>query len=280
MTETPTKPVLITGASGALGRVLVKSLGALGWRLVLTDIAPFPDTLPPGATFTKADLSDGVAILRVAEGSGTIIHLGGVSVERPFEEVIGPNIRGLYHIYEAARRETARVIFASSNHSIGFHERTESLPADTQFLPDGYYGLSKAYGELMGRMYWFKHGVESVNVRIGSAFPEPVNARMLATWLSYGDFSRLVERCVLTRAVGHAVIWGASNNTRMTWWRDDARAALGWAPVDSADPFAGQLVGGVSGDPVEERYMGGAFCSMEYTRTEPAGGSTASSNRA
>jgi uronate dehydrogenase len=280
MTETPTKPVLITGASGALGRVLVKSLGAMGWRLVLTDIAPFPDTLPPGATFTKADLSDGVAILRVAEGSGTIIHLGGVSVERPFEEVIGPNIRGLYHIYEAARRETARVIFASSNHSIGFHERTESLPADTQFLPDGYYGLSKAYGELMGRMYWFKHGVESVNVRIGSAFPEPVNARMLATWLSYGDFSRLMERCVLTRAVGHAVIWGASNNTRMTWWRDDARAALGWAPVDSADPFAGQLVGAVSGDPVEERYMGGAFCSMEYTRTEPAGGSTVSSNRA
>jgi uronate dehydrogenase len=172
------------------------------------------------------------------------------------------------------------VIFASSNHSIGFHERAESLPADTQFLPDGYYGLSKAYGELMGRMYWFKHGVESVNVRIGSAFPEPVNARMLATWLSYGDFSRLMERCVLTRAVGHAVIWGASNNTRMTWWRDDARAALGWAPVDSADPFAGQLVGAVSGDPVEERYMGGAFCSMEYTRTEPAGGSTASSNRA
>jgi uronate dehydrogenase len=280
MTETPTKPVLVTGASGALGRVLVKSLGALGWRLVLTDIAPFPDTLPSNATFTRADLSDGVAILRVAEGCGTIIHLGGVSVERPFEEVIGPNIRGLYHIYEAARREKARVIFASSNHSIGFHERTESLPADTQFLPDGYYGLSKAYGELIGRMYWFKHGVESVNVRIGSAFPEPVNARMLATWLSYDDFSRLMERCVLTRTVGHAVIWGASNNARMTWWRDDARATLGWAPVDSADPFAGQLAGAVSGDPVEERYMGGAFCSIEYTRTEPVGESTASSNRA
>jgi uronate dehydrogenase len=280
MTEKPTKPVLITGASGALGRVLVKSLGALGWRLVMTDIASFPETLPSSATFTKADLSDGVAILRAAEGCGTIIHLGGVSVERPFEEVIGPNIRGLYHIYEAARREKARVIFASSNHSIGFHERTESLPADTQFLPDGYYGLSKAYGELMGRMYWFKHGVESVNVRIGSAFPEPVNARMLATWLSYGDFSRLMERCVLTRAVGHAVIWGASNNARMTWWRDDARAALGWAPLDSADPFAGQLAGSVSGDPVEERYMGGAFCSMEYTRAEPIDASTASSNRA
>ncbi len=270
MTDTPAKPILLTGASGALGRVLVQSLGALGWRLTLTDLAPFPNPLPAGATFTKADLADGMAILRLAEGCGTIIHLGGVSVERPFEEVIGPNIRGLYHIYEAARREKARVIFASSNHSVGFHERTESIPADTQFLPDGYYGLSKAYGELMGRMYWFKHGVESVNIRIGSATPEPVNARMLASWMSYGDLSRLMERCVLTPAVGHAVIWGASNNARMTWWRDDARQALGWAPIDSADPFAGQLANAVSGDPVEERYMGGAYCAIDYTRQQPA----------
>ena len=270
MTDTPAKPVLLTGASGALGRALTKSLGGLGWRLVLTDIVPFPDSIPAGASFTKADLSDGVAILRLAEGCGAIIHMGGVSVERPFEEVIGPNIRGLYHIYEAARREKARVIFASSNHSVGFHERTESIPADTQFLPDGYYGLSKAYGELMGRMYWFKHGVESVNVRIGSATPEPVNARMLASWMSYGDLSRLMERCVLTPKVGHAVIWGASDNARMTWWRDDSRGALGWTPIDSADPFAGQLAGAVSGDPVEERYMGGAYCAMEYSREAPA----------
>jgi uronate dehydrogenase len=270
MTDTPAKPVVITGASGALGRVLAKSLGALGWRLVLTDIVPFPDAVPAGASFVKADLSDGVAILRLAEGCGAIIHLGGASVERPFEEVIGPNIRGLYHIYEAARREKARVIFASSNHSVGFHERTESLPADTAFLPDGYYGLSKAYGELMGRMYWFKHGVENVNVRIGSCFAEPTNARMLASWLSYPDFSRLMEKCVLAPKVGHAVIWGASKNARMTWWRDDARAVVGWAPTDSADPFTGQLVKAVSGDAVEERYMGGAYCSIDYSRSEPA----------
>src|ERR1700689_1617708 len=135
MTDTPAKPVLLTGASGALGRVLVRSLGAFGWRLVLTDIAPFPDSLPAGATFTKADLVDGVTILRLAEGCGAIVHLGGVSVERPFEEVVGPNIRGLYHIYEAARREGARVIFASSNHSVGFHERSASIGAATDFLP-------------------------------------------------------------------------------------------------------------------------------------------------
>lgn len=270
MTDTPAKPVLLTGASGALGRMLAMSLGGLGWKLVMTDIRPFPDPIPDGARFVQADLQDGVTMLRLAEGCGAIIHMGGVSVERPFEEVIGPNIRGLYHIYEAARREKARVIFASSNHSIGFHERAESIGADTQFLPDGYYGLSKAYGELMGRMYWFKHGVESVNIRIGSATREPVNARMLATWMSYPDLSRLIERCVLTPKVGCAVVWGASKNARMTWWRDDARGALGWAPQDSADSYTAQLSGAVSGDPIEERYMGGAYCSIDYTRGEPA----------
>ena len=190
--------------------------------------------------------------------------------ERPFEEVIGPNIRGLYHIYEAARREKARVIFASSNHSVGFHERTESLPAETAFLPDGYYGLSKAYGELMGRLYWFKHGVESVFVRIGSAREEPIDARMLASWMSYGDLSSLMVQSVTTPKVGCVVIWGASNNARMTWWRDDARQALGWTPVDSADPFAGQLSGAITDDPVQERYMGGAYCAIDYSRGESA----------
>jgi uronate dehydrogenase len=270
MTDTPAKPVLLTGASGALGRVLTKYLSGLGWKLVLTDLAPFPDAVPAGCSFTRADLSNGVDVLRLAEGCGAIIHMGGVSVERPFEEVLGPNIRGLYHVYEAARREKARVIFASSNHSVGFHERTESTPADTQFLPDGYYGLSKAYGELMGRMYWFKHGVESVFVRIGSARGEPIDARMLASWMSYGDLSSLMVRCVMTPKVGCVAVWGASKNARMTWWRDDAREMLGWAPVDSADSFTGQLQGVLSGDPVQERYVGGGYCAIDYSREEQA----------
>jgi uronate dehydrogenase len=267
MPTIPEKPVLLTGASGALGRQLARALSAEGWTLRLTDISPFPDPLPTKSSFTRADLNDGVAILRLTEGCGAILHFGGISVERPFEEVLGPNIRGLYHVYEAARREGARVVFASSNHSIGFHERGETIDADTQFLPDSYYGLSKAYGELMGRLYWFKHGVESVFVRIGSCFPEPVDARMLATWLSYADLARLMQRCVLTEKVELSVIWGTSNNARMTWWRNDDREKLGWAPCDSADGFAGQLAGKVSDSPVAERYQGGGFTAMEYSRS-------------
>ena len=270
MSATPAKPVLLTGGSGALGRMLVRALAGDGWRLVVTDIRPFEGTLPDNARFVQADLQDGVDVLRLAEGCGAIIHLGGISVERPFEEVIGPNIRGLYHIYEAARREKARVIFASSNHAFGFYERTATIDADAPFMPDGYYGLSKAYGELMGRLYWHKHGVENVNIRIGSATVEPVNARMLASWMSYPDLARLVKASVTAPGVGHIAVWGASANRRMTWWRQDDRGVVEWTPQDSADPFTGRLQGMTSNDPVEERFMGGAYCSIDYTRQDGA----------
>jgi uronate dehydrogenase len=270
MQDKPDRPVLLTGASGNLGRALTKGLAAKGWTLRLTDVAPFPDALPQDARFEQIDLNDGVALLRLAEGCGAILHFGGVSTDKTFEEILGPNLRGLYHVYEAARRERARVVFASSNHTVGFHERASVLDADCDFRPDSYYGLSKAYGELMGRLYWDKHGVENVNVRIGSCFPEPVDARMLSTWLSFADLTRMMERCVLAGHVGHNVIWGTSANSRMTWWRHDGRGRIGWSPQDSADSFAGQLADKVSDSKVQERYQGGAYCVKEYSREAPS----------
>jgi uronate dehydrogenase len=267
-----TKPILLTGASGNLGRMLARELAAAGHTLRLTDIAPFPDPLPPRARFVKADLADGLAIIRQAEGCGTILHFGGISVEKPFEEVLGPNLRGLYHVYEAARREKARVVFASSNHSIGFHERRrgneQKLDIADAFRPDGYYGLSKAYGELMGRLYWDKHGVENVNLRIGSCFPKPIDARMLSTWLSYADLARCVVRCIEAERSGHAVIWGASNNP-LTYWGRDNRERIGWQPLDTAEAYRAE-VEGIFSDPVSERYQGGGYTVMDYTRSEPS----------
>ncbi len=263
------KPVLLTGASGNLGRVLAPALAAQGWALRLTDIAAFPDPLPPAASFIRADLADGGAIAQLAEGCGAILHFGGVSVDRPYAEVASPNLDGLHHIYEAARRAGARVVFASSNHGIGFHERTETLDADCAFRPDSYYGLSKAFGELMGRLYWDKHGVENVNLRIGSCLPRPVNARMLSTWLSHGDLTRLVAAAVTAPRTGHCVIWACSANPASFWGRDH-RDRLGWAPLDTAESFRAEVGPVVCADPVEERYQGGGYASADYSRTRPA----------
>jgi uronate dehydrogenase len=264
-----TKPILLTGASGALGRMLAKGLAEAGHTLRLTDIAPFPDPLPPRASFVRADLEDGLAIVRQAEGCSTILHFGGYSVEAAFETIIGPNLRGLYHVYEAARREGARVVFASSNHAMGFHERASVSGTvtdfDAQHRPDGYYGLSKVYGEMMGRLYWDKHGVENVNVRIGSCTPKPMNARALSTWLSYPDLLSMMEGCIRADRVGHAVVWGASANPA-TFWGKDHRDRIGWQPKDNAEAWRAEIEGKVSGNAVEERYQGGFFCPMEYSR--------------
>ncbi|WP_245478307.1 NAD-dependent epimerase/dehydratase family protein, partial [Mesorhizobium sp. M7A.F.Ca.CA.002.11.2.1] len=103
----PQKPVLLTGASGTIGRLLSARLAALGWTLRLTDVVPLPIPLPPNASFAIADLEDQQAVNDLAEGCGLILHFGGISTEQSFETVLGPNLRGGFHIYEAARREEA-----------------------------------------------------------------------------------------------------------------------------------------------------------------------------
>jgi uronate dehydrogenase len=263
----PDKPVLLTGASGTIGRLLAVRLAALGWTLRLTDIAPLPLPLPLGATFETADLEDQDAVKGLAEGCGLILHFGGISTEQPFEAVIGPNLRGSYHIYEAARGQKARVVFASSNHAVGLYDRSTILDHDCHLRPDGYYGLSKAYGEMLARLYWEKHAVQSVLIRIGSVLPEVPDERMLSTWISHDDFVRLIQCCAVAESVECPIVWGASNNSR-SFWRHDARDKIGWAPRDSSDDQAERVRGRVTNDPVAERYQGGKFVTVDFTRPD------------
>lgn len=254
--------ILITGASGTLGRVLTPRLAQRGYRLRLSDIKPFPDALPGDAEFIQADLVDEPAIRKLVAGTDAIVHLGGISVEQPFRPVIDANILGLTHLFEAARQGLQRVVFASSNHTIGFYERGVELDTDNPARADGYYGLSKVYGELLGRMMFDKHGLESVHMRIGSCIPAPTEARHLATWLSYDDFERLVVAALEAPETGHAIVWGVSAN-KNSWWRKDDAARIGYLPQDDASRFA--PLDDV-GDPVTRRYQGGSFAATDYTR--------------
>ncbi|MBJ6134492.1 NAD(P)-dependent oxidoreductase [Ochrobactrum sp. Q0168] len=256
------KHLLLTGASGNLGRMLARKLAQAGYRLRLSDIEPFPDALPEAAEFIQADLSDAEAVANLVRGTDAILHFGGISVEKPYNLIARANLLGVTHIFEAARAERQRVIFASSNHTIGFYERDTVLSSDDPFKPDGYYGLSKAYGELLGQMMFDKHGVESVHVRIGSCLPEPTEARHLATWLSQDDLVRLLIGAVEARETGFAVVWGISANAGRWWEKDDA-SRIGYVPQDDASRF-GNLA--ETGDPITRRYQGGAFTAQDYTR--------------
>jgi uronate dehydrogenase len=261
--------LLLTGAFGHLGKVLTKNLHAKGYSLRLTDIEPHDD-VPDGAEFVQADLKDRSAVRSLCEGVDGIAHFGAIASEGEFDDIVEANIRGTYNIYEGARYNGARIVFATTNHTIGFHERSEPLEEDCQFRPDSFYGLSKAYGELLGRYYGDKHGVESGLLRIGSCFETPTDVRQLRTGLSFDDLTDLVDRCFRAPELGCAVFWGVSANDRK-WWSDHAADLIGFVPKDNAEAFKDQ-VPPVPADahPVGERYQGGAFCVADYSRAEPS----------
>lgn len=204
----PFNRLLLTGAAGGLGKVLRERLKPFARHIRLSDIANMAPAIDESEEVMPCDLSDKQAVHQLVEGVDAILHFGGVSVERPFEEILGANISGVFHIYEAARKHgVKRVIFASSNHVIGFYKQDETIDALSPRRPDGYYGLSKSYGEDVASFYFDRYGIETVSIRIGSSFPEPQNRRMMSTWLSFDDLTQLIECSLYTPKVGHTVVY-------------------------------------------------------------------------
>ena len=256
--------LLLTGAAGGLGQVLRERLAPFARVLRVSDIAALGAARGAHEEVVPCDLADKQAVHALLDGVDAIVHLGGVSVERPFEEVLEANIKGIFHVYEAARRHgVRRVVFASSNHVIGFYEQTESLDAHVLRRPDGYYGLSKSFGEDMAQFYFDRYGIETVSIRIGSSFPEPLNRRMMSTWLSYDDLTDLVDKALFTPGVGHTVVYGASAN-KQVWWNNHAAARLGWTPKDSSEPFRAKVEAQppVAANDPNAIYQGGAFTAQ------------------
>lgn len=257
------KRLLITGAAGGLGSVCRKRLTHLAEILRVSDIADLGDAAAHEEV-VPCDLADKAAVEALVAGCDGIVHLGGKSVEGPWEVVRAANIDGVFHLYEAARKaDCRRIVFASSNHAIGFHPQTERLDADSPTRPDGLYGVSKVFGEAMASMYHDKFGIETACVRIGSCFPEPANHRMLATWMSHDDFVRLIDCVFRIPRLGCPIIYGASDND-MSWWDNGKTAYLGWRPEDNAERFRAKLDAAMDPPPRDAPsavYQGGDFAA-------------------
>jgi uronate dehydrogenase len=256
--------LLLTGAAGGLGKVLRERLRPFARTLRLSDIAALAPAPAAHEEIVLCDLADKQAVDALVAGCDAIVHLGGISVERPFEEIIEANIRGVFNVYEAARRHgVQRVVFASSNHAIGFYKQDETIDASARRRPDGYYGLSKSFGEDMAQFYFDRWGIETVSIRIGSSFPEPLNRRMMSTWLSYDDLTALIEKALFTPDVKHTVVYGMSAN-RDVWWDNTQAAHLGFVAKDSSEPFRAKVEAQppVAPDDPNAIYQGGAFTAQ------------------
>jgi uronate dehydrogenase len=260
------KRVLLTGAAGDIGSRLRQLLKPVYPELRLSDIKR-PANLGNDEPFVTADLARIDQVEQAVEGMEGIIHLGGHSTEGPWDTILQSNIIGCYNLFEAARRKgVKRVVFASSNHAVGFYPRHTHIGTDVTVRPDSRYGVSKAFGEAIGSLYADKHGLGVLCLRIGNLGDKPLDKRRLSIWLAPEDLVRLVRIGLEHPELKFEIFYGASWNER-AWWDNSRAYSYGYRPKGRAEDHREHAVAEqakLKPDPVGDFFQGGTFCSAEF----------------
>lgn len=238
------KRVLITGAAGRIGSSLAESLGDR-YDLRLHYHRTIPDN-PPSEDFKIADLSSLEQTLPVLQGMDAVVHLAGEPGTRaPWSDVLERNIVATYNVIEAARQAgTRKVIFASTNHVMGMYDRDQQWPVYSSQMsrPDSLYGVSKAFGEVLGRHYVDRYGMSIICIRIGWFLPKPHDEISLWMWLSHRDGAQIVWRAIES-PLAYGVFYAISGNRRRHWDITDTMEKLGYRPEDDSELYAAEILG-------------------------------------
>ena len=256
------KTILITGASGDVGTHLRRELAGK-YRIRASDLR-IPTVKFKDHAFMRADVSKFADALRITKGVDAIVHLGGYSVEGPWEGILSANIIGCYNIFEAAHRNgVKRIIFPTSNHATGFYRRDRTIDHRVYPKPDSRYGVSKVFGEALGSLYADKYGMQFLMIRIGNVNPEPIDKRRLSIWVSPRDIAQLVSIGIEHPDIRFEIVYGVSGNAR-SWYDNTNAARLGYKPLDNAESYATSVMAKEkpASGPAED-YQGGVFCVAE-----------------
>ena len=266
--------IALTGAAGRIATSLRPRLRAAGHDLGLLDVVPVPDAVP-GERIVEADLRDVEAHADAFAGAELVVHLGGLSDEQPWADLLAVNVDGTRAVLDAVvSAGVGRVLLASSVHAAGYVPVDDPATAAGMPLPapDTYYGASKAAVEALGGLYAGRFGLTVVTARIMTFGEAPSGRSSLRWWLSGDDMARLVEAVRTTDAGGHHVVWGVSANARR---RVDLGpgVAIGFVPVDDAQTWVeqGRIGTGVAVE-VPGAVLGGGFADPAYRLGEPHGG--------
>lgn len=234
--------VLLTGASGRMGKRVVKPL-QMRFALRTLDIQPVPDD--PDALMV--DLRDFDGLKSAMQGIDVLVHLAATSDEAPFlEQLLPNNIEGLYKTYQAAHEAgVRRVVFASTCQAMLNHDPGRPIGAEDPYAPCTMYGATKAFGEVLGRFYHDKHGLEFIAIRIG--WFEPYDHERLNVagvhrdiWLSPRDGDQLLCRAIETPGIGFLIVSGTSSTDRERLSLKEAREHLGYEPEDDTIKLYGR----------------------------------------
>jgi uronate dehydrogenase len=257
------KTILITGAAGDVGTHLRRELAGK-YVLRVSDLRSLTK-LNKEERFTRADISQMADALRITKGVDAVVHLGGYSVEGPWDSILSANIVGCYNVIEAAHKNgVKRFIFATSNHATGFYRRDETIDHRVYPKPDGRYGVSKVFGEALGSLYADKYAMGVFCIRIGNVNPVPIDKRRLSIWISPRDLAQLVTIGIEHPAIGFEIVYGVSGNTR-SWYDNSNAYRLGYKPKDDAERYAREVLAREpsDSDPTAEKYQGGIFTVVE-----------------
>lgn len=255
------KTILITGAAGDVGTHLRRELAGK-YRIRASDLRPMKKVAQE--SYAHADIARMADALRVTKGVDAVVHLGGYSVEGPWEGILSANIVGCYNVFEAARRNSVkRILFPTSNHATGFYRRNQTIDHRVYPRPDSRYGVSKVFGEALGSLYADKYGMEVFCVRLGNVNPVPIDKRRLSIWISPRDLAQLVTIGIEHPEIRFEIVYGVSGNAR-SWYDNSNAVRLGYRPQDDSEAYATRILARETpGDPVAEQYQGGAFVVAE-----------------
>lgn len=261
--------VLVTGAAGSIGTILLPGLTARGHEVIGLDRSTAPDgsdTAWYAVDCTDPDAVEAVfADLARSGGIEAVVHLAGIPTEASLTEELDSHVVSTAALLDAmVRHGVDRIVYASSNHAVGRTPRTDLLTTDVRPRPDTFYGVAKVAAEALLSLYVDRHSIDAVAVRIGSFLAQPETRRGLSTWLSHDDAVRMVDAALTAPAPGFAVVYGISANSR-AWWDLEPGRALGYHPEDDAEAYAADIPERPE-DEVEAGHVGGPFVTEKFYR--------------
>ena len=236
----PRRRVLVTGAAGRIGSYFAEhSHDQYDLRLTDRAFGNQREALGRCGELMEGDLDDLPFLKRACEGMDTLLHLAGnPNIEATWSELLGPNIVGAYHAFVAARAAGCRrIIFASSIHAVSGYAADVQVKTSEPVNPGDVYGVTKCFGEAMGRYLAEQEGISFIALRIGWFQPrtkmdDPNELRMMTSFVSRRDLNQLIGRCIDDETLRFAIFHGVSESFFKRLDITDARELIGYAPQD------------------------------------------------
>ena len=225
------RPVVVTGAAGAIGSLIVARLGTR-WQIRATDVRS-------GAGIEQLDVTDVQRCLAIFEGADAVVHLAAnPNLDAEWGALRGPNVEGAYAVAAAAReRGVRRLVLASSLQAVSGYPQTRQRRAGDPPRSANLYGATKAWAEALGGWVASTSHTSVIALRIGNFSPIPPQGKQatlhdLAAWLSPDDCTRLIQAAVETEQAGFTVVNGISANRYRVAELGEAEYRIGYAPAD------------------------------------------------